>query len=165
MKRWLISAAVVTGIIVSAGPAAAAAPTAPPPAPVDSTPFIRTDCGFPVVIQVFGKGKTIDFGDGRLIVPSPGLTATLAANGKGVEYVITGTFHVQVMANGDQQFKGTGRNLLFRPTAPDPTPPNDPGTGLFLTTGNFTFAVDKDGNELSVFAGSGTVVNICDVLA
>lgn len=158
MKRWLISAAIVAGIIVSAGPAAAA-----PPDPVDVT-FTNTDCDFPVEIHVVGKTKTIDYG-GRFIVTSPGQTATLTANGKTVEYVITGTFHVQVMANGSQEFKVTGRNILFRPTAPNPIPPNDPGTGIFLTRGNFNFAVDADGNELRPFAGSGKVINICDVLA
>ena len=159
MKRWLIPAAVVAGLIVSAGPAAAAPPTTPGTDPVDVT-FTNTDCGFDVEIDVVGKGKTIDFGDGRLIVPSPGLTATLtAANGKTVEYVITGTFHVQVMANGNQEFKVTGRNLLFRPAPPDP---ND--AGIFLTTGNFNFIVDQDGNEVTGFAGSGPVVNICDIL-
>ena len=49
MKRWLISAAIVAGIIASAGPAAAA-----PPDPVDVT-FTNTDCGFPVEIHAVGK--------------------------------------------------------------------------------------------------------------
>ena len=66
MKRWLISAAVVAGIIVGAGPAAAA-----PSDPVDIT-FNNTDCGFPVEIHVVGKTKTIDHGGGRFIVTSPG---------------------------------------------------------------------------------------------
>jgi hypothetical protein len=158
MKRWLISAAVVAGLIVSAGPAAAAQPTTPGTDPVDLT-FTNTDCSFDVDIHVVGKGKTIDFGDGRLILPSPGLTATLMANGKTVEYVITGTFHVQVLADGNQKFKVTGRNLLFRPAPPNP---ND--AGIFLTTGNFNFIVDEDGNEVTGFAGSGPVVNVCDVL-
>jgi len=154
MKCWLISAAIVAGIIVSAGPAAAA-----PPDPVDVT-FTNTDCGFPVEIHVVGKTKTIDHGGGRFIVPAPGQKATLKATGSGktVEYVVTGTFHVQVMADGSQEFKVTGRNILFRP-------PPLPGAGIFLTTGNFNFAVDENGNELRPFAGSGKVVNICDVLA
>jgi hypothetical protein len=158
MKRWLIPAAVVAGLIVSAGPATAA-PTTPGTDPVDVT-FTNIDCGFDVEIDVVGKGKTIDFGDGRLIVPSPELTATLTANGKTVEYVITGTFHVQIMANGDQEFKVTGRNLLFRPAPPEPD-----DAGIFLTTGNFNFIVDQNGNEVAGFAGSGTVVDICEVLA
>jgi hypothetical protein len=86
MKRWLSSAAIVAGIIVSAGPAAAA-----PPDPVDVT-FTNTDCGFPVEIHVVGKTKTIDHGGGRFIVPAPGQKATLTANGKTVKYVVTGTF-------------------------------------------------------------------------
>jgi hypothetical protein len=161
MRRWLISAAVVAGIIVTAAPAAAA-----PPEPVDVT-FINSDCGFDVEIHVVGKTKTIPHGDDRFIVPAPGQKATLTAtdSGKTVEYVVTGTFHVQVMPNGDQEFKVTGRNVLFRPTLPNPIPPDDPGTGIFLLRGNFTFVLDENGNEVSVFAGSGPVVNICEILA
>ena len=148
MKRWLISAAIVAGIIASAGPAAAA-----PPDPVDVT-FTNTDCGFPVEIHVVGKTKTIDHGGGRFIVPAPGQKATLTANGKTVNYVVTGTFHVQIMEDGSSEFKVTGRNILTRP-----------GIGIFLTIGNFNFAVAADGSELRPFAGSGKVVNVCDVLA
>ena len=83
MKRWLISAAIVAGIIASAGPAAAA-----PPDPVDVT-FTNTDCGFPVEIHVVGKTKTIDHGGGRFIVPAPGQKATLTANGKTFTQPIT----------------------------------------------------------------------------
>ena len=151
MKRWLISAAVAAGIIISAGPAAAA-----PPDPVDVT-FPNTDCGFPVKIHVVGKTKTINVGDDRFIIPAPGQKATLEVltpNGKTAQYVATGTFHVQVLADGSQEFKVTGRNILTRP-----------GIGIFLTTGNFNFALNPDGSELRPFAGSGTVVNICEVLA
>jgi hypothetical protein len=149
MKRWLISAAIVAGIIVSAGPAAAA-----PPDPVDAT-FPLDGCTFPVEIHVVGKTKTIALGGGRFIVPAPGQKATLTANGKTVEYVITGTFHQQVMEDGSSEFKVTGRNILTRP----------PTNGIFLTIGNFNFAVNADGSEQRPFAGSGQVVNICDLLA
>ncbi len=149
MKRWLISAAVAAGIIVSAGPAAAA-----PPDPVDAT-FTSSDCGFDVAIHVVGKTKTIDLGDGRFIVPAPGQEATLAAtaSGKTVEYVVTGIFFQQVLEDGSIEVTATGRNILIRP-----------GIGLFLTTGNFNFAVNADGSELRPFAGSGQVVDICEVL-
>jgi hypothetical protein len=151
MKRWLISAAVVAGIIVSVGPAAAA-----PPDPVDFT-FTNSDCGFDVDIHVVGKTKTIDLGDGRFIVPAPGQVATVSLTEDpetAVEYVITGTFFQQVQDDGSSEFKVTGRNILIRPNI-----------GIFLTTGDFNFAVAADGAELRPFAGSGTVVNICDVLA
>ena len=128
MKRWLISAAVVAGMMVSAGPAAAA-----PPDTCRCPPIPTTDCGFDVEIHVVGKTKTIELGDGRFIVPAPGqkATVTATASGKTVEYVATGTFHQQVLADGSVEFKVTGRNILTRP-----------GIGLFLTTGNFNFAVD-----------------------
>jgi hypothetical protein len=149
MKRWLISAAVVAGVIVSAGPAAAA-----PPGPVDAT-FTSSDCGFDVEIHILGKTKTIDLGDGRFIVPAPGQEATLraTASDETVEYVVTGIFFQQVLADGSVEVTATGRNILIRP-----------GIGLFLTTGNFNFAVAADGSELRPFAGSGQVVSICEAL-
>lgn len=148
MKRWLISAAAMAGIIVSAGPAAAA-----PPDAIDVT-FTSTDCGFPVEIQVVGKTKTIDLGDGQSIITSPAQTATLTANGNTVEYVITGTSHEQVMPDGTVEVTAAGRNILIRPNV-----------GLFLTTGNFNYARTAAGGELRPFIGSGQVVNICDILA
>src|SRR5512133_3436616 len=109
MKRWLIPAAIVAGVIVSAGPAAAA-----PPEPLDVS-FPNDDCGFTVVIDVVGKTKIIDLGDGRSIITSPGQKATLTANGKTVEYVITGTSHEQVMEDGSTEVTARGRNILIRP--------------------------------------------------
>jgi hypothetical protein len=155
MKRWLISAAAVAGIIVSAGPAAAAPPTTPGTDPVDFT-FTSTDCGFDVDIHVVGKTKTINFSDERLIIPAPGQVATVSLTADpdtAVQYVITGTFFVQVLDDDSQEVKVTGRNILIRP-----------GNGIFLTTGDFNYALNADGSELRPFSGSGTVVNICDVL-
>ena len=138
-------------------PAAAA-----PPGPVDAT-FISSDCGFDVEIHIVGKTKTIDLGDGRFIVPAPGQEATLraTASDETVEYVVTGIFFQQVLEDGSVEVTATGRNILIRP----PNAPTPPDTGIFLTTGNFNFAVDENGDELRPFAGSGSVVNICDILA
>jgi hypothetical protein len=148
MKRWLIPAAIVAGVIVSAGPAAAA-----PPEPVDVS-FPNDDCGFTVVIDVVGKTKIIDLGDGQSIITSPGQKATLTANGKTVKYVITGTSHEQVMEDGSTEVTATGRNILLRPDF-----------GLFLTIGNFNYARTAGGGELRPFEGSGQFVNICEILS
>lgn len=154
MKRSLLFTALAAGIIVSAGSATVAPAVASgPPTRVDETPFVLDNCGFDVVAQLTGKTKTIELPDGGLIISSPGQKVTLSAHGKTVNYVITGTSHVQFLADRIE-VKQTGRNVLLLP-APD---------GLFLTVGNVNFALNLDGSEQRRFSGSGQVTDVCAVL-
>jgi hypothetical protein len=164
MNRRLVRIAVVVGVGAFATPAMAAGLAAPaiakPPVPVDTTPFTfpeGTACpDFAVTGVLAGKGKLIDLGDGRTIVTSPGQKITLTNDDthKTVSYVITGTFHNQVInAQGDVQTMATGRNAL-----------TDSGT-FVLTSGNFSFVNDKDGNNVTPLSGKGKITNICDALS
>jgi hypothetical protein len=49
----------------------------------------------------------------------------------------------------------TGLNLLIIPKP----------AGLFLTTGNVNYALTLKGKELRTFSGTGTVTDVCALLA
>ena len=132
--------------------AAQARPTA-----VDETPFTVPFCGFPVLVVLSGKSKTIELGGGRTILTSPGLTATMTNldNGNQETIGITGAFHQRVLESGDVETVFTGRNALFDPIAP----------GLVLAIGRFSVVQDAGGNAVRPLQGSGKLVDVCALLA
>jgi hypothetical protein len=152
MKKWAIPAVVAAAIFAGAGPAAAA-PSGPPQT-ADPAEFTLDNCGFPVTATLTGKFKNITTPAGSVISTSPGLKITLTANGKSLNYVITGTSRYTFFSN-KVEVVSTGRNLLLLPS-PD---------GLYLTTGNVNYALNLDNTELRRFSGPGTAVNVCPLLA
>lgn len=114
-------------------------------------------CGFPVLVVLSGKGKTIELGGGRTILTAPGLAATLTnlENGSQETIGITGAVHQTALENGDVATVWTGRNALFDPLIP----------GLFLVIGRFSAVLDAGGNVVEPLQGSGRLVDVCALLA
>lgn len=166
MKRWLAPIVLAVGLVAGAGPAVAAPnpnkPTPNPTAPFSLREVLKSACpGFDVRAQLTGKSKLIDLPGDRFIGISPGATITLTGpSGKTVRYVITGSIHIQVLPDGGQEVRATGRNLIIVPDVPNKHP-----EGLFLTTGNVNYALNKDGSERRLFSGSGKVTDVCALLA
>jgi hypothetical protein len=170
MKSRLAPIVLAVGLAAGAGPAVAAEESnAPAPYPTD--PFILQevfgyDCpDFDVVGQLTGKIKTIDLPGPRTIEISPGAKVTLTGvsptgqTGPTVTYVITGSAHSLTLPDGSQEIRSIGRNLVRVPET------DDHSEGLFLTAGNVDFALNADGSEKRLFSGSGTVTDVCAVLA
>ena len=153
MKKWAIPAVLGAAIFAGTGPAVAA-PSGPPTPPVPASGTVAS-CGFPVAYQLTGRVKNITMPGGTVISNSPGLKITLTANGKTLNYVITGTSRYTFLSDRIEVIS-TGRNLLLLPS-PD---------GLYLTTGNVNYALTPDGlGELRRFTGPGTATNVCPLLA
>jgi hypothetical protein len=130
--------------------------SAAPPEPFEDPPDVVDDeCAFPVLLEVSGKVKFIDFGGGNTLLTSPGLSATLTNLNEPSHQVtigITGAVHEEVLANGDVVFVFTGRNLL-----------SGPDVDFILTIGRFTGTMTAAG-EFSGITGEGRVVDICALL-
>ena len=157
MKSWLIAIALVLGFIV-AGPGAAAQ-AAPPVSGEGITLTLRCDVekgsGFNVEATLSGKLGEIVLSDGTILKStSPGLKITLTANGKTLNYVITGVTTFTFLDDRIEAVS-TGLNLLIIPKP----------AGLFLTTGNVNYALTLKGKELRTFSGTGTVTDVCALLA
>jgi hypothetical protein len=158
MKRWLapITLAVAAALSASAGPAVAAAT----PVPVDQTPF-TIDCPtFVLQAQLSGKAGTVVLPGDRVAFTGPNLRITLTGpTGKTVTYVITGVTHVTTLQDGSLDVTATGRNTIIVPNA------NGHPAGLFLTTGTMHWTLNPDFSERTLFSGTGTVTDVCKLLA
>jgi hypothetical protein len=114
-----------------------------------------------VKLVLTGSVKTIDLPGGRQIGPGPNLRVTATApNGQTASYVITGATHLTVLkdANGDVtelDYIATGLNLPLVPEA------NGHPSGLFLTVGTWSFALNPDGTEKTPLSGTGTILDVC----
>jgi hypothetical protein len=130
------------------------------PTEVDETPFTVPQCGFPVVVQLSGKGKTIDLPGGRRIITSPGLHVTLTnpANGNHETFNITGALHQRTLEHGDVETVATGRGILFDPMVPGLR-------GLILVIGRFTYVVDPENNLVQPLHSTGQLLDVCALLA
>ncbi|MHA7287204.1 hypothetical protein ACX80I_13075 [Arthrobacter sp. MDT3-44] len=170
MNSRLAPIVLAAGLVAGAGPAVAAEkPNVPAPYPTE--PFVLQDAfgfdcpGFDVTAQLTGKIKTIDLPGPRTIEISPGAKVTLTGvsptgeTGPTVTYVITGSAHTLTLPDGSQEIRSIGRNLVRVPQT------DDHSEGLFLTAGNVNFALNADGSEKRLFSGSGTVTDVCAVLA
>ena len=115
-------------------------------------------CDFPVLIEVSGKGKTIELPNGSFILTSPGLDATVTNTLTGAQetYNVTGTVRPQpTNAEGNDVTELTGRNLTI-----------DPEAGFVVAIGNFSFAFDAETGELSQpLSGEGQLIDVCEALA
>lgn len=159
MKKIIILAALLLGLVVGAGPVAAA-----PVEPVafDFTTGAGDVCAFPVHVVATGKGKEIDLPGDRAILPAPELkiTFTNTTTGKSVSYVITGATHNETLANGNVVSTVTGLNTFInsREFQHSILP------GIFLAVGTFEFELDSAGHEVRVFSGTGQVTDVCALL-
>lgn len=109
-----------------------------------------------------GKSKFVDLPGDRFFIASPGqeLTVTNVKTGEEATFLITGSTHAEVQADGTTEVKVTGLNVVANPRESKSVRP-----GLFLLEGNFTFALKEDGTEERVFSGTGEVTDICALLA
>jgi hypothetical protein len=132
------------------------ATSAAPPVPVDRPgEVIEGECDFPVLLELSGKEKVIETGNGNTIITSPGLRATLTNLDEPTNQVtlnITGTVRVQEQANGDVVYVFRGRNLLY-----------GPDVDFILTIGRFTGTETAEG-EFSPLTGNGRIIDVCALL-
>lgn len=172
MNRRLIPALLVAGLVVAAGPVAAANAASPRSANGEAPEDVKDGgtltgycADFDVDYVLTGKTKTITKPDGQRIITSPGQRITLSVQGgKSVSYVITGTrFERDVVVKGKKitEYEVKGRNILLNLQEGTETP------GLFLVTGNFDYALDADFVEVRGFnpEGKGKVTDICKALS
>lgn len=164
MKRLFVITALLAGLVIGISPAANAAPSGPP---IPTPPNFTAVCGsgataFTVTGVVTGKYKVITAPDGRVIVTSPDLRATLTANGKTLNYVLTGVVYYTFLDDRIEVI-GTGLNLVTLPAIPFSPRPY---AGLFLLTGNFNWALGLDWQtEVRPFSGVGQVIDVCALLS
>ena len=114
-------------------------------------------CDFPMQIDISGKSKTIEQGNGGIIIIAPGQTATVTnvASGEEATFNVTGTFHKSTLENGNVKTVMTGRNLAL-----------DPVAGTVITIGRFTFVNDPtDTTNVVPLSGKGRMIDICARLA
>jgi hypothetical protein len=114
-------------------------------------------CSFPMQLEVSGKTKTIEQGNGGVIFTSPGAFATVTnlANDEQATFNITGAAHKSTLENGNVETVMTGRNLAL-----------DPVAGTFVSMGSFTFVNDPtDTTNIVPVSGEGRMIDVCALLS
>ena len=114
-------------------------------------------CSFPMQLEVSGKTKTIEQGNGGVIITSPGAFATITnlANGEQATFNITGSLHKSVLPNGNVKTVMTGTNFAL-----------DPVAGTFISIGRFTFINDPtDTTNIVPVSGEGRMIDVCELLS
>jgi hypothetical protein len=152
--RALLGIAAGVGLVAVGVPAQAA-----PPEPVTFTLDIPVgapfgSCEFDVQAVAAGKVKTIQTPTGRTIGISANFTVTATGNGETVEYKVNGSFIQTTDADGNVTTKATGRNFL-----------TDPEAGVVVTSGNFAFTFNAEGELVESLSGTGRVIDVCAELA
>jgi hypothetical protein len=114
-------------------------------------------CSFPMQIEISGKTKTIEQGNGGIIITSPGAFATVTnkATGEQATFNITGSFHntLDTPEPGLVTTLVSGRNFLF-----------DPEAGTVMAIGHFSFVSDAEGNNVRPLDGEGQLIDVCALL-
>jgi hypothetical protein len=158
MKRWLAPIAVIAALAAGTGPALAAS-AKPTPVPTDT---FNIQCPGTEVLeaQLSGKAGTIVLPGDRFIFTGPNLRITLTGpTDKTVSYVITGAVRATVQSDDSLYVTATGLNTIIVPEA------NGHPAGLFLTSGTFSWTLNPDGTERTLFSGTGKVTDVCALLA
>ena len=126
-----------------------------PPVPVNQTMTFSGYCGFDVQVTLTGKEGLINLPSGGLIVTGdqPATFTNLSDPTKTVTLNAAGAFHVSFDQNGNQIFMATGRNGVFIK-----------GTGMLILVGNFTFVLDPNNHLISGPTGTGTIIDICQLI-
>lgn len=160
MKKLLVLCALFLAMLAGPGPVSAATG--------DNVLYdlkfkAKELCKYSVELVVTGKSKSIDLPNDRFIVASPGQEVTVInlKTGESATFLITGTTHAQVQADGTTEYTVTGLNVVLNAREA-----KSEEQGLFLLEGNFNFALNPDGvTEARVFSGTGDVTDICALLA
>jgi hypothetical protein len=114
-------------------------------------------CSFPMQLEVSGKTKTVEQGNGGVIITSPDAFATITnlANGEQATFNITGSAHKSTLENGNVKTVMTGRNFAL-----------DPVAGTFISIGRFTFVNDPtDTTNIVPVSGEGQMIDVCALLS
>ncbi|CAA9450286.1 MAG: hypothetical protein AVDCRST_MAG01-01-4492 [uncultured Rubrobacteraceae bacterium] len=164
MKRILLTVVGILVALVLAAPTASARSengAAPEDFSVTYFPeFVAQfpgHCEFPMQIEISGKTKTLEQGNGGVIISAPGQNAiiTNVANGEQATFNITGSSHKSTLDNGNIETVMTGRNLLL-----------DPVAGTVVTSGRFTFVNDPtDTTNVVPLSGNGQRIDVCELLS
>ncbi|CAN7243234.1 hypothetical protein LJR013_000993 [Pseudarthrobacter oxydans] len=160
MKKLMVLCALFLAFFASATPAVAAPPSED--VLLDITFKPKQLCSYPVQLVVTGKSKLIELPGDRVFIASPGqeVTITNLKTGEEATFLITGSTHAELQADGTTEVKVTGLNVVLNAREAKSEKP-----GIFLLEGNFTFALKEDGSEERVFSGTGEVTDICALLA
>lgn len=114
-------------------------------------------CSFPMQLEISGKTKTVEQGNGGVIITSPDAFATVTnlANGEQATFNITGSAHKSTLENGNVKTVMTGRNFAL-----------DPVAGTFISIGRFTFVNDPtDTTNIVPVSGEGRMIDVCALLS
>ena len=114
-------------------------------------------CSFPMQLEISDKTKTMEQGNGGVIITSPGAFATVTNtdNGEQATFNITGSAHKSILENGNVKTVMTGRNFAL-----------DPVAGTFVSMGHFTFINDPtDTTNLVPVSGEGRMIDVCALLS
>jgi hypothetical protein len=114
-------------------------------------------CSFPMQLEISGKTKTIEQGNGDTIsiFPAYSVTVTNTANGKQATFNATGSNHLSTLENGNVETVMTGRNFAL-----------DPVAGTFVSMGHFTFVNDPTNTtNLVPVSGTGRMIDVCALLS
>ena len=160
MKKLMILCALFFAFLGSATPAVAAPPSEDVLLDVTFKP--NQLCSYSVQLVVTGKSKLIELPGDRVFIASPGqeVTITNLKTGEEATFLITGSTHAELQADGTTEVTVTGLNIVLNAREAKSEEP-----GIFLLEGNFTFALKEDGSEERVFSGTGDVTDICALLA
>jgi hypothetical protein len=158
MKKLLVLCALFFAFLAGAGPVAAA----PGDVLLDVTFKAKQVCSYPIQLVVTGKSKFMELPGDRFFIGSPGqvLTVTNLTTGEQATFLITGTTHATVQADGTTEITVTGLNVLLNSREQKSERP-----GLFLLEGNFDYALKANGTEARAFRDTGKVTDICAELA
>lgn len=108
-------------------------------------------------LEVSGKTKTVEQGNGGVIITSPDAFATVTnlENGEQATFNITGSAHKSTLENGNVKTVMTGRNFAL-----------DPVAGTFISIGRFTFVNDPtDTANIVPVLGEGRMIDVCALLS
>jgi hypothetical protein len=114
-------------------------------------------CAFPVEIHITGMSKAFNLPGNRMVITAPGQNATITNLSKPSNKVTlntTGVFTILNQPDGGFVGIGTGRNLV-----------TDPGFGLTLVTGKFSFAVNSAGVLIQgLTLQGGQTTSVCSLI-
>ncbi|MUN62397.1 hypothetical protein GMA12_04445 [Kocuria sediminis] len=158
MKTWKKSVlcSVAAGALMVGGLLSPVSAAPNPPGPDGGTFDFNCSNGAELTVTYEGKIKTIENASGtKTISPGTKATVTNITSGKSATYTITGTGRPEALGE-NTRVRLTGRNLVIRPF---PNPDE-----LYVTSGNVTYVVDAEGNEVKRFSGPGNVIDVCEEL-
>jgi hypothetical protein len=156
--RIVSLAALIVTVAMLVSPCIAQSPGSPPEK-IDATYPLAPDpsaCAFPVTLHVTGKSKAISLPGNRTVITAPGqdVTVTNLNNLKQVTFNITGVFTFHYDSEGGFVAVGTGRNLV-----------TDPGYGLTLVIGKFSWAMNSAGQLVQgLTPQGGQTISVCSMV-